>query len=83
MLFGRRAPASLQVGDRFIKAGIRFGTVWEIVRVWTTEDQLLHARLNGVKDHVETMAVSAKTLLDRQFFIPVDKPALPVPGTAE
>lgn len=73
MLFGRKASAPLQVGDRFIKAGIRFGTVWEVVRVWTTEDQLLHARLNSVENHSETMAVSARTLVDRQFFTPVSR----------
>lgn len=75
MLFGRKASSPLRVGDRFVKAGIRFGTVWEIVRVWTTEDQLLHARLNSVENHSETMAVSARTLVDRQFFIPAPKPA--------
>ena len=83
MLFGRKAPAPLQVGDRFVKAGIRFGTVWEIVRVWTTGDQLLHARLNGVENHGETMAVSAKTLVDRQFFTPVPKPVSSASGTIE
>ena len=83
MFFGRKVPAPLQVGDRFIKAGIRFGTVWEIVRVWTTEDQLLHARLKGVENHGETMAVSVKDLVDRQFFIPVAKPVSPVPGIVE
>lgn len=74
MMFGRKMSPPLQVGDRFVKAGILFGTVWEIVRVWTTEDQLLHARLNSVQTHGETMAVSAKTLFDRQFFMPVPKP---------
>lgn len=75
MLFGRKLSPPLQVGDRFVKAGIRFGTVWEVVRVWTTEDQLLHARLNSVENHGETMAVSASTLIDRQFFMPVPRSA--------
>lgn len=83
MLFGRKISPSLQVGDRFVKAGIRFGTVWEIVRVWTTGDQLLHARLISVENHGETMAVSAKTLVDRQFFMPVPRPVPLVPGAVE
>lgn len=83
MLFGHKASAPLQVGDRFVKAGIRFGTVWEIVRLWTTGDQLLHARLNGVENHGETLAVSARTLVDRQFFMPVPGPASLPSGTVE
>lgn len=83
MFFGRKASTPVQVGDRFIKAGIRFGTVWEIVRVWTTEDQLLHARLNSVEDHGETLAISVKTLVDRQFFMPVPRPVSSLPGVVE
>lgn len=83
MLFGRKASPPIQVGDRFVKAGIRFDTVWEIVRVWTTGDQLLHARLNGVENHGETLVVSVKTLVDRQFFMPVPRPVSSVPGAVE
>ncbi|KAF0225232.1 MAG: hypothetical protein FD176_550 [Rhodospirillaceae bacterium] len=83
MFFGRKASTPVQVGDRFIKAGIRFGTVWEIVRVWTTEDQLLHARLNSVEDHGETLAISVKTLVDRQFFMPVPRPVSSLSGVVE
>lgn len=74
MLFGRKTSSPVQVGDRFIKADIRFGTVWEIVRVWTTGDNLLHARLSSMKYHSETMTVSAKTLTDKRFFIPTERP---------
>jgi|APMed6443717190_1056831.scaffolds.fasta_scaffold104090_1 hypothetical protein len=83
MLFGRMTSTPIRVGDRFVKAAIRFGTVWEVVRVWTTGDQLLHARLNSVENHGETLAVSVKTLVDRQFFMPVPRPVSSVPGAAK
>lgn len=74
-IFGRKASSPLQVGDLFMKAGIRFGTVWEVSRLWTAVDGLPHARLNSLEYHRETMVVSVVTLNDRQFFAPVPKPA--------
>jgi len=69
-LFRRVAPP-IQVGDRFRKAGDQFGKVWEIARLWTTVDGLLHARLKSQDKQGETRIVSVITLTDRQFFSPV------------
>ncbi len=69
-MFGRKSPP-LQVGDRFVKAGDRFGKVWEVSRVWITVDDLLHARLKSVEKRSETRIISVITLTDPQFFIPV------------
>ncbi|MBR9970869.1 hypothetical protein [Magnetospirillum sulfuroxidans] len=73
MLFGRKASHPLQPGDQFIKAGVGFGTVWEIVRVWTTGDELLHARLRSLENNSETMAISVCTLVNPRFFTPVPR----------
>lgn len=63
----RRRPPPVQVGDRFVKVGDRTGKVWEISRLWTTVDDVPHARL-VYRD--ETLAVSVGTLADTEFFLP-------------
>jgi len=50
-----------------MKAGDRNGKVWEVSRLWTTVDDVPHARL-AYRD--ETLAVSVSTLADPQFFVP-------------
>jgi hypothetical protein len=74
-LFGRKA-APLQIGDRFNKAGDRFGKVWEISRLWTAADGKPHARLTGLPTQSETRIVSVATLTDPEFFTPA--PAMEV-----
>lgn len=66
-IFERKSPP-LQVGDRFRKAGDRFGKVWKVSRLWVTGDGLLHARLKGQEMQSETRIISAITLTDSQFF---------------
>jgi hypothetical protein len=65
-ILGRKAPP-IQVGDRFIKAGNQLAKVWEVSRLWTTVDEIPHARLVSRGD---TLAVSLGTLNDPQFFTP-------------
>lgn len=74
VMLGRKAIPPIQIGDRYTKAGILFGTVWEVVRLWTAVDGLAHVRLVSLAPHRETIAVSAGTLKDRQFFLPVPRP---------
>ncbi|CAA7623876.1 conserved hypothetical protein [Candidatus Terasakiella magnetica] len=68
-LFGRKAPP-LQIGDRFLKAGDRFGKVWKISRLWTAMDGKPHARLTDLRGQSETRIVSVATLSDPEFFSP-------------
>jgi len=65
-ILGRNAPP-IQVGDRFLKVGNRLAKVWEVSRLWTTVDEIPHARLVSRGD---TLAVSLGTLNDPQFFTP-------------
>jgi hypothetical protein len=68
-------PASpLRLGDRFRKARDQFDKVWEVVRIWTTVDGLLHVRLRCLDGQGETRIISAITLTDSTFFRPVDAP---------
>lgn len=68
-------PSAVEIGHRFTKAGDQFGKVWEVSRVWTASDGILHAELKGIEHQSETMTVSASTLTDRQFFVPVPTPS--------
>jgi hypothetical protein len=68
-------PASpVQIGDRFRKAGDQFGKVWEVARIWTTVDGLLHVRLRSLDRQGESRIISVITLMDRDFFFPVQPP---------
>ena len=66
-MFGHKAH-SVEIGDRFVKAGDRSTKVWEVLRLWATPDGILHARLENLAD---TMAISVITLTDPQFFSPI------------
>jgi len=71
-MFGRgSSPCPVQPGDRYAKVGDLFGKVWEVTRVWTTVDDLLHARLRSVDKQGETRIISVSALTDRLFFTPV------------
>jgi len=68
-------PASpLRLGDRFRKARDQFDRVWEVARIWTTVDGLLHVRLRCLDGQGETRIISAITLTDPAFFQPVPPP---------
>jgi hypothetical protein len=68
-MVSQKAPR-VQIGDRFIKAGDTYGRIWEVMRLWTTGDGILHARVrnNGQKD--ETRIISTSALIDRNFYSP-------------
>ena len=68
-MFHRDIP-SVQVHDRFVKAGDPPGRVWVVIRVWTTVDGLLHARMTGETREGETRIISVSALVDKQFFSP-------------
>ncbi len=68
-MFHKEAP-SVQVNDRFVKAGDGPGRVWVVIRVWMTVDRLMHARLLGEGREGETRIISVSALTDRQFFTP-------------
>jgi len=71
-MFGRgSSPCPVQTGDRYRKVGDQFGKVWEVTRVWTTVDDLLHARMRSVNKRGETRIISVSALTDRLFFTPV------------
>ncbi|CUW39634.1 conserved protein of unknown function [Magnetospirillum sp. XM-1] len=72
-----RPVSPLRLGDRFRKAMDQFDKVWEVVRIWTAVDGLLHVRLRCLDGQGETRIISAITLTDSNFFLPV--PTLPSP----
>ncbi len=59
---------AIRIGDRFTKAGDRFGKVWEVSRIWIAVDGLLHARLTGQNGQGETQIISVVTLSNSDFF---------------
>ncbi len=73
---GRTIPP-LRPGDRFRKVQDRFDRVWEVARIWTTVDGLVHVRLKCRDGQGETRIVSAVTLTDSTFFCPVAAPRAP------
>ncbi|OAN56042.1 hypothetical protein A6A04_10430 [Paramagnetospirillum marisnigri] len=66
-----RNPPPLRLGDRFRKVHDRFDRVWEVARIWTTVDGLVHVRLRCLDGQGETRIISAMTLTDSTFFSPV------------
>lgn len=72
-----RPVSPLRLGDRFRKARDQFDKVWEVVRIWTTVDGLLHVRLRCLDGQGETRIISAITLTDSAFFLPVPIPPSP------
>ena len=68
-MFRRDIPI-IQVDDRFVKAGDPPGRVWVIIRIWTTVDGLLHARMIGETREGETRIISISALNDPHFFSP-------------
>ena len=72
-LFAHKAPP-VSIGDRFTKAGDRVGKVWQVAKLWTTVDEIPHARLTTVEGSSETLAVSVNALTDLQFFVPTPHP---------
>lgn len=70
----KRTTSPLRLGDRFRKARDQFDKVWEVVRIWTTVDGLLHVRLRCLDGQGETRIISAITLTDPIFFLPVVPP---------
>lgn len=71
------STSPVRVGDRFRKAHDQFGTLWEVQRIWRTGDGLLHVRLTSLDGQGETRIVSAVTLMDTAYFLPVPTEAPP------
>ena len=74
------SPSPVRPGDRFRKVHDQFGKVWEVQRIWTTGDGLLHVRLASLDGLGETRIISAITLMDTAYFLPV--PSEPSPSAA-
>ena len=65
----------IQIGTRFVKVGDPYGKVWEVTRLWTTDDGLPHARLMSEGRERDTRIMSLSALADDRLFLP----APPVP----
>jgi hypothetical protein len=63
-----RNARSVQLGDRFVKNGDPYGRIWVVIRVWTTIDGLLHARMENNDRQHETRIISVSALVDDHFF---------------
>ena len=74
------STSPVRIGDRLRKAHDQFGKVWKVQRIWRTGDGLLHVRLAGLDGLGETRTVSAVTLMDTAYFLPV--PTEPPPSAA-
>jgi hypothetical protein len=64
------SSSSIELADRFIKAGDPAGRVWVVIRLWTTSDGLPHARLEIEGRRGETRIMSVSALSDRHFYSP-------------
>ncbi len=69
----KRKNFQVELGDRFSKAGDRYGRVWEVVYVWVAVDGITHARLAVVGSQSDLRTVAAPVLADTQFWEPVTR----------
>lgn len=67
----RRRTATVQLGERFVKAGDPPGRAWRVIRLWSTAVGIPHAQIEATGDHKERRIISISALTDHNFFGPL------------